>query len=376
MQIKRSTITPIILITTLVVFLMLTAWQPIAAQDTPPPPPRAYFNLSAASVTVGEVVNLTVSVTDVVDLYGTQVTCQVDPTLLAGMGHVDADGFNAGNSFFVDGGQKPDGRWLVAATRLQPNPPINGSSGIFALQYRALAAGTTSLNCAFIAVDSRSTQMPLEVINSSLPLSIVAMNEPTLEPTETPVEATPIPTEVTPTPEVTAEPTEVTPIPTETPVEPTPEPSETPTALSVIQGVMSYQVGADQTGISIQLTLDGSLIAQVMTAADGTFSFPDVAAGTYVILVSAPQHLALIYTVTVNGDGAAVVLPNGTLPSGDTDNNLIIDLIDVSLVGANFDVSVPPAPVEADLNRDGLINIMDLVLVGMNFGRSGPVIVE
>jgi hypothetical protein len=348
----------------------------IAAQEiapTPTPIPLVVrIEAAVPQIAPGDSVTVSVHIENAATLYGLQVQCAVDPTLLTGQSRLDGDIFSGATSFFVDPGYQPNGTWLVAATRLQPHPAFSGNGTAFSLQYRALAAGTATLSCTALAADLQTQIIPLQLLTGSL--SIVG---PTVEPTLPPPTETPIPTQEPPTETPTAtptEPVEVTPEPTaEPPVEtPTATPTEPLPGSGVIQGVARYQSAVDPSGIGVQLVADGSLVTQVITGSDGVYRFEAVAPGTYIVLVSAAQHLALVYTVTVT-DAAPLDLGTGILPAGDTDDSQTIDLADAVLVGSNFDLSIPPAPAAADLNRDGVINIMDLVLVGGNFNLTGPI---
>lgn len=372
-----------------------------AAQPTPPPA-VVQMIVNPPVVTVGETVTVSANLLNFGNLYGLQVSCAVDAGLLAGLGRADGDAFNAANSFFVDEGLKPDGKWLIAATRLQPAPPFAGNGVAFSFQYHAQAAGSSSVSCTALASDPFSIMLPLEVQGtSSITVNPVAVVEtvvplptvelPTSVPTEIPAEPnateiplptevilpteTPLPTEVI-LPTETALPTEAV-LPTATPAaEETVLPTvETPVAAApaTIQGIVGYPIGATQAGINVFLTVDGNLLGQVVTGEDGSYRFNDVPAGTYTVLLSAVEHLTVSYTVTVAGDGALLDLGSATLITGDTDGNQIVDLADSVLVSANFDQPVPPAPENADLNHDGQINVADLVLIGGNYGRSGPI---
>jgi len=357
----------------LLALLILTIVIPAAAQDTPPPP-TVRLDVNPPSAKVGDIVTVTVHLENVTSLYGLQVICQVDPAVLAGLTRVEGDAFTSANGFYVDQGMKPDGKWLIAATRLQPNPAFNGNGTAFTFQYKLQSAVNATLNCTVLGADGKSMPLPLTVVNGNLMISTV------VEPTAS------VPTAVVPTVEApTAEPTEVVPtieptieVPTTEPTEVVPTAESTPAASvnSTIQGVIVNQFAPDSAGVQIQLTMNGSLAQQTVTAADGTFSFSDVPPGSYVLLANAPEHLALVYNVTVADDGAAVDLGTQTFVTGDTDGNQTIDLADAVLISANFDTVVPPAPQEADLNHDGQVNVSDLVLIGVNFGLTGPIQVK
>jgi hypothetical protein len=276
------------------------------------------------------------------------------------------DGFNNDNSFFVDSGFKgDDGSWTVAASRLSPHPAISGSMVAYSLFYIAQAQGSTPVNCTVLAVNSNGQEIPLQVINGSYGNGVPPQ----------PTEATAAPTEPPTATPVTMEPATATPLPTEPTTEP---PTATPEVgvASSITGVVSYQNAPDNAGITVQLLAGETAVNETVTGADGAFAFNDVAAGTYTIRFVAPQHLAATLPVNVDGSGQAIDLGTISLIAGDTDDDGKVDILDATFVGANFDVGVPPAPSNADMNRDAQVNISDLVLVGSNFGQTGPVPME
>jgi hypothetical protein len=305
-------------------------------------------DVAPASATVGSKVDVSLSLFNVSNLYGLQAQCAVDPTILAGVSRSDGDGFNAKNSFFVDNGFKSDGKWTVAASRLQPNPAISGNATAFKLTYNVLKAGSTAVNCSIVGVDINGKTMSLQVINGSFGGAVAGQDTPA---------PTLLPTEVVITPP---------------PGSPTPAMTPPASGASTISGVAQYQNRPDNSGIKVQVFSAADTtkpLAEVVTKADGAYSFTDVPAGSYGILLSSADHLSVTKTVAVQSDGQTVDAGTLVLPAGDTDGNGKIDLADASLVGANFTVSVPPAPNMADINAD----VRDLVLIGGNFGKQGPV---
>src|SRR4051794_15177354 len=118
LTIKLKHKTPLFL---LMLLALVVAVVPAAAQSAPPPPVvRLEVNPQAAKV--GDTVTVAVRLENVSGLFGLQVICQVDPNVITGTAHLEGDVFSGGNSFYVDQGMKPDGKWLIAATHLQPNP--------------------------------------------------------------------------------------------------------------------------------------------------------------------------------------------------------------------------------------------------------------
>jgi hypothetical protein len=356
----------------------MTAEQPTqtveapTATVTPTQPttndPTLRVDMIPSAADVGQGVLAQVNLLNVANVYGLQLTCQVNPSVLNGAGLLKGDGFNDSNSFVIDQGYQADGSWTIAASRLAPNPAINGNMLAMTLGYNVVGAGTSGVDCVALAVDTNGNELPITVVNGSFTGNgPVVTDEPTATAT-TPVEPTVVPTmtlvpTLTETP--TVEPT-VTVMPTETTV---------PTTGS-INGAAVYQGSKEATGITVQLlAADGSVVNEQAVSGDGQFSFSNVAAGSYVVSASGAGHLTTTYNVTVTDDPQGVTVGTLTLKAGDIDDNGTIDLTDAGFIGANFNQPVPPAPEAADLNRDGTVNVRDLVLLGSNFGMTGPVVV-
>jgi glucose/arabinose dehydrogenase len=340
-----------------------TTVEPTLTETPAPTGPTLRVAVTPDTANVGDTINVTLGLEMVENVYGLQVACQVDPAVLNGVSREDGEAFNSANSFFVDLGFQPDGRWLVAASHLKPNPPISGNYWAFSLLYTVQGAGSSAVDCSAIAVDEDGRELPLAVINGGFNGAPV---EPTVEPTPEPT-ATETPTlEPTTTETPTPEPT------VETTVEPT-----LPVGQSTVSGVAAYQNRADNAGITVELlNTEGAPIVETVTAADGAYSLLAVPLGVHTLRLSAPQHLAVEHSVTVEVDGQEIEVASAVLPAGDVDDNGLIDTVDATIVGANYALSVPPAPPNADLNGDGLVNLTDLVLVGGNFGLTAPVSLE
>jgi Glycosyl hydrolase family 99/Calcineurin-like phosphoesterase len=331
---------------------------PTVTAEFPPPTaqpvelptgPTVIFDVQPPAAMPLETVNVDVHLHEVANLYGLQVECQVDPTVLIGTIRADGDAFNASNSFFIDNGYQADGKWTVAATRLQPNTPINGSAKAFTLSYAALVAGDDKLTCSVLAVDSNGKLLPVEVLNIS------SSSAPTPQPTAEPTIA------------LIVEPT-IEPI-----IAPTVVVNSDPGVMGTVSGVAALPGRLDNMGIIVSLySITGALMDDVTTDATGSFSFTGVVPGEYKLLLRAPQYIPLVVDAIIGGDGGAVNVGDVMLRSGDTDDNGVVDLLDATFIGANFGVNVPPAPTSADLNADLIVNIADLVLVGGNFGAVSP----
>lgn len=320
--------------------------------------PGVTVEVSPASANIGDSVSIALKFSDISDLYGFEATCRVDPAVLAGTGHVEGDIFTSANSFIVDAGYQSDGSWLVAASLLAPQPAFSGSGTAIILNYNVINGGSTAVDCDVLPVDINAQVKAVTVTNDQF----TGNGQPTPITTEEP--PTPVLTVV---PSATAEPS-ATPLPTMTF---TPLP---PDDLSSIHGTAARQANPNQSGITVQLwRSDSSRMGELVTGADGGFTFTDVPPGLYGLVIWSPQHLTVTKLVEVNANGQVYEVGQLVMPTGDTDGNQVIDLLDASFIGANFRLPVPPAPANADMNGDGMVNIVDLTLVGINFGRTGPV---
>ena len=334
----------------------------LTAIETPTPthtPTSALTDVSAPALRVevipssaasGEQIAVGLQLVNVTGLYGLEVQCQVDPNVLTGNDVVGGEGFNSENSFFVDHQyQTDDGSWLVAASRMRPNPAIDGSMTAFTLIYTVQGAGSSQVTCSALGADANGHDMALEVINGSFNTTSSAT------PSETPQEISPTPTD-TPTTEIT--PTSIS-------------------GQSSITGIITYPGRSTHAGITVQLVDTQDIIVNsTETDTSGAYRFTNVPIGAYTIRASAPQHLTLSGSVLVETDGQTIDMGSHSLVVGDTDGNQVIDLADAIFVAANYGVTVPPAPPNADLNGDHIVDIFDLTLVGGNMGLTGSIVIE
>jgi hypothetical protein len=140
--------------------------------------------------------------------------------------------------------------------------------------------------------------------------------------------------------------------------------------LAQITGHVSYGLSNNYSGITLMLTLPDGKTDQVVTQADGTFTFSNLLPGNYSLKASAPGFLAAHLDFTIE-QGQSLALPPATLHTGDTNDDESIDLADAALIAANFEAQGKDVP-RADLNGDGVIDVQDLVLIGVSFGTKGP----
>jgi hypothetical protein len=123
----------------------------------------------------------------------------------------------------------------------------------------------------------------------------------------------------------------------------------------------------DHSGIAVSLVNGAS--ENVVTGSDGAYTYSDVPAGVYGLVISHTLYLAAEFNACSVPGGETTSMPDVTLLGGDLDGNNVIDISDLVIGGAHFDSTSP----EADITADGYVDIFDIVLIGKNFGLTGPV---
>ena len=120
----------------------------------------------------------------------------------------------------------------------------------------------------------------------------------------------------------------------------------------------------------IEVSLINGTTESVITAADGTYTFDAMFAGTHDLVMSHALYLpAQLDACLLEGD-AILTMPDVTLLGGDLNGDKIIDISDLTLCGANFNTTSSVA----DVNGSGYVDLFDIVLIGKNFGSTGPTI--
>ena len=131
-------------------------------------------------------------------------------------------------------------------------------------------------------------------------------------------------------------------------------------------------------------TNDSGTTFNVVGGIAGTFSTTTDSNGYYELTV--PQDT---YDVTAEMDlfldgerlgefcpaGGENQLPTVTLLGGDTNDDCVINILDLAFIGARFMTSAgdPEFETQADINGDATVNILDLTVAGANFMETCPV---
>lgn len=261
----------------------------------------------------GGTLTLDVHIDEAIALYGLQVTCQADPTILAGQSAEFGDFFTES----IVGANQMDetaGTWLGAMSQKNPAPALDGY-GVFAtLTFEALTPGTTTIVCEPIAASRDGAELPI----SAEPLTVTVLD---------------------------------------------------PTGLGgIVVGSVVYQGRTNHAGIEVLAT--GLLEQAMVTDELGQFELTQLPDGTYDIQADAPLHLPSCTLADVTAEQVASLDPT-YLAGGDVDDSDAIKINDATLVGSNFGLSSPEMDPRADINADGQVNVQDLSILGGNFGKEG-----
>jgi hypothetical protein len=140
-----------------------------------------------------------------------------------------------------------------------------------------------------------------------------------------------------------------------------------------IAGTVNLQGRSDHSGAEVCAD-DGSNPVCVQSDASGAYAI-DVAPGSYAVTVDMERYLdAEMLNVAVT-TGNVTNLPEVTCLGGDTNDDCVINILDLSLAGGRFGTTCSDSNWDprADINDDCVINILDLSIAGGNFGKSCPV---
>lgn len=267
----------------------------------------------AAGIYTGNSLDVICNLSGTNNLYGAQLTCTAQPTILMPTDIYFGSFFDPNARLTVPPEIDPANGTLIGAISLQnPALPIFGDSAdnFATLQYQTVGAGTATLTCDTLLSNRDGFVLPS---------------------TSSEIEITVLPS----------------------------------TASS--DGTIAYQGRLTHAGIEV--TASGPITQTTITDAEGQYAFAGLGAGLYEIQADALRYLPSCTTIQLD-DHESVALPATILAGGDVNNNDVINIGDASLIGASFN-GAPSANARADINEDGLVNIQDLTILGGNYGKSG-----
>lgn len=153
------------------------------------------------------------------------------------------------------------------------------------------------------------------------------------------------------------------------------------TTTGCIEGYINPQGRYDFSGIHVMAGAFEAFAFEAYTDATGYFKLEGLGVGaTWEVMaemygyldalasgveVVAGEECTLLNTATLWG-GDVAPQPTADNPEEEPDN--LIDILDVSYLGANFGTGEPTA----DVTGDGTVNILDLTMAAANFGMTGP----
>jgi CSLREA domain-containing protein len=169
-------------------------------------------------------------------------------------------------------------------------------------------------------------------------------------------------------------------------------PSITPTSngqnVSSLSGQMQFQGRGAPPAASWEVPLNVSffsgttptpvLVATPLADPSGNFTVSNVPPGTYNVRVKHAESLSRQASGITFPSGIPVGHNFGLLPTGDSDNNDQIDIVDFSLLRSvfgstqNCGMSNPSVVPCADYDASGMVDIVDFSLLRSNFGQVGP----
>jgi len=148
-----------------------------------------------------------------------------------------------------------------------------------------------------------------------------------------------------------------------------------------IEGYVNPQGRYDFSGVRVvavmvaagDVDVPAPIMYETYTDASGYFKLEGMELGTYDVLTELYGYLdAMALVVDVIPGEECTVLGTTTLWGGDVapqpDPDNLIDILDVSYLGANFGTT----EATADVTGDGVVNILDLTMAAANFEMAGP----
>jgi hypothetical protein len=291
----------------------------------------------------------------------------------------------APNPLVINSGFRPDGTFTFAISQTQENAAISTGGTVFTLNTTALTNGVAQLACTVTIIDGNRTETPFAYTPGSITVAAPA--------TATTVAVVPTNTAIPPTavqPTATVVVPTATLVPTATAVPPTatlpPTATFVPTATLVptatattapqnggISGTVTRSHGQPQ-GITINLLLNGAVIATTTTGDGGAFSLTGIAPGIYVIRAEAAGHLHAEGSVTVTA-GQVVGKTPIELPAGDivASAPAVIDELDVVQLAISYGTAETGTQRVEDLDDNGRIGLGDLGAIAENLRDTGPI---
>jgi hypothetical protein len=258
------------------------------------------------------------TVTDVEDLYGISLELEFDPAIVEVVsitpGSCPSPDFVVQNSF-----DNTLGKINYDVTALSPSAPCSGNGVIATVEFKGKAIAVSPLNFVnWLLSDKNGFAIPVfDYHNGELNVVIVD---------------------------------------------------------GYVNGTVQMQGRVDHSGAEVCAWDGPTSIKCTSTFADGSYEL-GLLPGTYDITVEMGRYLDSVYPGVLVTTGSTTTLPSVILPGGDGNDDDLINILDLSFMGARYLCSLgdPCYDPRGDINNDGTINIQDLAITGGNYGETSPV---
>jgi len=279
----------------------------------------------AATMHVGEIITVTAVISDITALAGIDLELTFDPAIVE---VVDAN--STVNGVQISPGDCPipgqtvensadnsTGTISYSTATMAPNPACNGDGVVMSITFRGRAVGNSAI--AFSSWDLSDA--------NGLPIS-----------TNTPQDG-----------------------------------SLTVLDSGSIVGMVELQGRTDFSDV-IMTASDGTTTVSTTTDANGNYALA-VPSGTYVVTAEMERYLDSELSNVVVVTGSDTNLTDLWLPGGDANDDDVINILDMSLIGSHYELSCGDAGWDgrADTNDNCTVNIYDLTIAAGNFGQVSPV---
>jgi hypothetical protein len=258
-------------------------------------------------------------VTDVTDLYGVELELSFDPTIVEVVGAQVTPGSCPLPDFVVENiADNVAGTIRYAATSLSPSPPCVPGGVVASITFRGLAAGTSPVAfTSWLLADTNGLTIPVESVTDG---EVIVLEIGTLE------------------------------------------------------GFVELQGRTNHSGAEVCAWAGGFPISCEPTDPTGYYLI-QLPQDTYDIVVEMERYLDGLKTGVFVPAGGVVTLPSVKLLGGDANEDDMINILDLALIGGRFGLSEgdPGWDPRADINNDLTVNILDVVLAATNFNKSSPV---
>jgi hypothetical protein len=311
--------------------LLVTARVYALGSSAPASAPSETAELSfeplSSTLLVSDTITVNVVVTGVIDLYGVEVALAFDPGTVTvvddnpGAAGVQITAGECPQASFVvqNAADNSTGSITYAAIALAPADPCTGGGTVATITFQGVAQGTSPISfTTWLLSDSDIQPITTTVVNGS----IAVQQRP-----------------------------------------------------GFMQGAIFLQGRADHSGVLIEVWAGGELpMTSTLTGPGGGYAL-SLSPDTYTVTVEMAGYLdTRRIGVPVDSD-TLIDLPQLALPCGDPNDDDLVNILDLSLIGGRYRLSCgePGWDDRADMINDCVINILDLTCTGANYGRTSPV---